>query len=191
MHDSHEWMKIQRDTERIVATMHSWLRDDQRDDIAQNTSMRLLRLVQDGKKRLSDLSKAYIRRVAFSTMANMWKQQKRRGEDALDGDLAATLAAAGGNPETESSRRQLGHLIAEHLGRLPLDRRRAVHLCVLLGHSVPEAAALLGFSRKKTENLVHRGRQQLRASLAEELETSAPERLQRSGVTALLGWLGP
>ncbi len=43
-------------------------------------------------------------------------------------------------------------------------RRRAVIL-YLQGHSVPEAAELLGFERKKTENLVYRGLDELRNAL--------------------------
>jgi RNA polymerase sigma-70 factor (ECF subfamily) len=44
------------------------------------------------------------------------------------------------------------------------DRRRAVML-YLQGHSVPEAARLLGWTAKRTENLVYRGLADLRHCL--------------------------
>jgi RNA polymerase sigma-70 factor (ECF subfamily) len=67
-------------------------------------------------------------------------------------------------PERQYAAGQVGRAIRDCLLGLVTDRRLAVALH-LQGHSVPQAAALLGWDRKRTENLVYRGLADLRACL--------------------------
>ena len=75
-----------------------------------------------------------------------------------------TAAHATGNPERETAARQVGSAIQGCLQRLVKTRRLAVTL-YLQGYGVPEAAQLLGWRRKKVENLVYRGLADLRQCL--------------------------
>ena len=68
------------------------------------------------------------------------------------------------SPERRAEQSQLGASIAACLSSLKPERRQALVL-YLEGHSVVEAARLLGWSHKKTENLVYRGLADLRRQL--------------------------
>ena len=71
---------------------------------------------------------------------------------------------AQGDPERSAAYRELGAAVRECLLGANRDRRLAVTL-YLQGHSVPEAARLLGWDAKRTENLVYRGLADLRQCL--------------------------
>ena len=58
----------------------------------------------------------------------------------------------------------IGAGIGECMTHLNEDRRVAVTM-YLLGHNVPETAGLLGWTRKRVENLVYRGLAALRKCL--------------------------
>lgn len=68
------------------------------------------------------------------------------------------------DPEHETASRQTGRGILACLARMKAERRRAVTL-YLQGHSVPESSRILGWNRKRTENLVFRGLMDLRQCL--------------------------
>ena len=69
------------------------------------------------------------------------------------------------NPEASASAREIGHGILDCLARLARERRLGVTL-YLQGHSAPEAARILDWNRKRTENLIYRGLADLRDCLA-------------------------
>ena len=71
------------------------------------------------------------------------------------------------NPERSAGDSQIGRAVRDCLQTLAQDRRLAVTLH-LQGHSVPEAAVLLGWDAKRTENLIYRGLSALRACLAKK-----------------------
>ena len=71
---------------------------------------------------------------------------------------------AHGDPEQDACRRELGVAVRACLLSMTRDRRQAVML-YLQGHSVPDAARLLGWAPKRTENLVYRGLADLRQCL--------------------------
>ena len=68
------------------------------------------------------------------------------------------------NPERTAVARQIGRGIRGCLRAMKQERRLAVTLH-LQGHTVPEAARLLNWAFKRTENLVYRGLSDLRACL--------------------------
>lgn len=70
-------------------------------------------------------------------------------------------------PDRELRRRQLGRAIQECLETLIRPRRLAVTL-YLQGHRAKKTASLLGWDKKRTENLIYRGRQDLQECLREK-----------------------
>ena len=120
-------------------------------------------------------STSYLYRVAHSVLVDEIRARRRKPEVALeiqdpeDSHLspAETVAAPGANPEDRARSAEIGQATRDCLGRLVEDRRRAVVLH-LAGHSVPDAAGLLGWAAKRTENLVYRGIADLRRCLEQK-----------------------
>lgn len=143
-----------------------WMRDSI-DDLAQNAVMRLMRSANrdEGKGALTAF---YLRRVAYSVVVDEMRRLNRRPEIALEDDALDSVGrSAHPNPERLCINEELGLSIQRCLARLLESRRRAVTL-VLQGDSVPEAAGRLGWTTKKTENLVYRGLNDLRVCLAKK-----------------------
>ena len=69
------------------------------------------------------------------------------------------------DPERCAAGREVGRAIRGCLAKLVTPRRLAVTLH-LQGHSVPEAAKLLGWGTKRAENLIYRGLVDLRGCLS-------------------------
>lgn len=160
-----DYARLATDLARAVARVcPAWLHT-RRDDMVQAALLR----VMDVRRRRSDaeLKPAYLRRVAWSALVDEIRAWRRRREVALDDDggAADVHPARGPNPEEHMARVEIGRGIGDCLTRLPDDRRLAVTLH-LQGHTVPEAALLLAWGPKRTENLVYRGLQALRACLA-------------------------
>jgi len=68
------------------------------------------------------------------------------------------------NPARRAEGKELGKSIRQCLGKLAPSRRLAVTLH-LQGHSVADAARLLGWTCKQTDNLIYRGLADLRGCL--------------------------
>ena len=69
------------------------------------------------------------------------------------------------DPERAAASEEIGRGIQTCLAHMKRDRRLAVTL-YLQGHTVTEAARILEWPVKRTENLVYRGLADLRACLA-------------------------
>jgi RNA polymerase sigma-70 factor, ECF subfamily len=142
----------------------AWLAD-RRDDLVQVAAMRVLaaRSPAEGKPAVAA---SYLYRVAYTTLIDEIRRLRRRPEAPLEDSEAgghATVAPAAG-PERQYAATEVGCAIRDCLSRLVEPRRLAVTLH-LQGHSVPEAASILGWGSKRTENLVYRGLADLRACL--------------------------
>ncbi len=136
-----------------------WLRD-QCDDLVQLAVMRIHRRYD-----AAEINKSFVYRVAHSVIIDEIRKQKRRNEVGMTPTTPDRIASPRArSPERSAAGTKLGEHIVACLSELNDDRRRAVTL-YLQGHSVPEASAVLGFSRKKTENLVYRGLADLRKHL--------------------------
>ena len=135
-----------------------------RDDIVQAAWMRASALLERGEG--SKLGQAsYLWKVAHSAAMDEVRRVRRRGEVALDDEVSATAETPWvDDPEAIAASRQLGVAITGCLQEMVEDRRIAVAL-YLRGHGVPEASDLLGWDRKRTENLVYRGLADLRGCL--------------------------
>jgi RNA polymerase sigma-70 factor (ECF subfamily) len=143
-----------------------WLAD-RADDLVQMATLRVLeaRPSAEGNRGVSAF---YLHRVAYTTLVDEIRRRKRRPEAPLDEeDDARPIRAAAPGPERTYAAREIGEAIRDCLRHLVRDRRLALAL-YLEGHTVPQAAALLDWSAKRTENLVYRGLADLRRCLSEK-----------------------
>ena len=137
-----------------------------RDDLVQVGMMRIMDIVRKSPEGEIP-SNAYIRKVAFSAMIDEIRRQKRLAETTLEDEENGEVPFAGNEhcAQTRVESDHIGGAIKECLLRLVTPRRLTVALH-LKGHSVPESARLLGWTPKKTENLVYRGLSDLRSCLS-------------------------
>ena len=157
-----------RMTRAVRRQCPAWLAD-QAQDIAQAALAKVVALdkAAEGKRPLTTF---YLHKVAHSALVDEIRRRKRRQEVSIEAppedgeDSRSFEPRAQGDPESHASYRQLGLAIRACLAAAKPDRRLAVVL-YLQGHSVPEAARILGWSVKRTENLVYRGLAGLRQCL--------------------------
>jgi RNA polymerase sigma-70 factor, ECF subfamily len=110
---------------------------------------------------------SYWRKAAYHAVVDELRRVRRRREESLDHEGVHHEPATGGmpSPERQASSNQLGEAIAACVGELSEPRRLPVVL-FLQGHSVPAAAALLGWDLKRAESGLYRGLRDLRSCLA-------------------------
>ncbi len=155
----HDYSELRSKLQQAIRrTCPRWLAD-QREDLVQCALVRILKSYPD-----AHLNTSFLVRVAHSVVVDEIRLRRRRHGDQVGATPSApdrVRAPATTSPEAHVTGQQVGAAIIEALADLSDDRRRAVTLH-LQGHTVPEAAQLLGFARKKTENLVYRGLADLR-----------------------------
>jgi RNA polymerase sigma-70 factor (ECF subfamily) len=145
-----------------------WL-SDHAEDLAHAALLKVMASAQNSEGERS-LSSFYLYRVAHSALVDEIRRRQRRREVPLEADESEEQRAgnvepkASGDPEQDASLRELGEAVRSCLLDMNNDRRLAVTLH-LQGSSVPEAARILGWSTKRTENLVYRGLADLRQCL--------------------------
>jgi RNA polymerase sigma-70 factor (ECF subfamily) len=142
-----------------------WLAD-RAEDLAQAAVIRVLEARREGE---GPFPASYLYKVAYTTLIDEIRRLRRRPEVPWEDD--ADEAGPSGPPRAETpdplsalAAAEVGQAIEGCLAQLAEPRRLAVTLH-LQGHSVPEAAALLGWEEKRTENLVYRGMAELRRCL--------------------------
>lgn len=146
----------------------AWL-SDHAQDIAQ---VALAKVMVADQKREGErtLTSFYLHRVAHSALVDEIRRRKRRPEISLDGaaepgeEGRSFEPRAPGDPESDTSFRELGTAVRDCLADAKRERRLAVTL-YLQGHTVPETARILGWDAKRAENLVYRGLADLRQCL--------------------------
>lgn len=160
--------KLQKAVYRICP---AWL-VDRRDDLVQ---LATIKLMEAHRRRLGDdtadlgegipaASSSYLFRVAHSALVDEIRRLRRQRETSLDDDDNTVEPQDGHDPERHATSRRTGHAIKDCMGFMKRERRMAVTL-YLQGHSVPDASKVLSWSRKRTENLVFRGLDNLRQCL--------------------------
>ena len=161
-----DYAKLRQDFVKAVARLcPQWLAN-QRDDLVQAAVMRVMQIVSRQANGGDDpaLAVSYLYKVAHSALVDEIRRANRRQETALDDTAVDRVAIAFDDPERRTASREIGRGIQDCLTEMPRDRRLAVAL-YLQGHSVPEAARLLDWAPKRTENLVYRGLADLRECL--------------------------
>jgi RNA polymerase sigma-70 factor (ECF subfamily) len=152
-------LRLERAAQRVAP---SWLRD-QIDDLVQ---MALVKIMRSNKVEDDEvMNESFLYRVMHSVIVDEIRRQKRRKETGMDPELPEPVEPnVHCDPEAMAGGQEIGTVIVECLALLSIDRRRAVTL-YLQGHTVPETGRRLGFTPKKSENLVYRGLAELRAHL--------------------------
>jgi RNA polymerase sigma-70 factor, ECF subfamily len=162
-----DYVTLRRDVARVLARLCPSWAADRRDDLVQAALMRIMRIVQ-GQPPSGEANRAvsmpYLYKVAYSVLVDQVRQLRRRRETELDEEGIGLTASASENPERTSASREIGRGIRECLRAMKRERRLAVTLH-LQGHSVPDAARILAWTPKRTENLVYRGLGDLRECL--------------------------
>ncbi len=152
---------LQRVVERVCPP---WLSRYQ-DDLIQAVVLKVLEARGASGEGIEDIPSSYLYRAAHSALVDEIRRQRRRREvDFEAGGDAVELRVWEWDPEREAASRQSGRAIRDCLQVMKVERRWAVTL-YLLGNSVPESARALGWTRKRTENLVFRGLMNLRQCL--------------------------
>jgi RNA polymerase sigma-70 factor, ECF subfamily len=162
-----DYSTLRQDLARAVARLCPRWMVNRRDDLVQAAVMRVMQIT--GKRSASGegnqpLSSSYLYRVAYSVLVDEIRRLRRRNETDLEDEAVAPVAIARENPERTVASKEAGRGIQECLMRMKRERRLAVTLH-LQGHSVPEAARILDWAAKQTENLVYRGLADLRECL--------------------------
>jgi RNA polymerase sigma-70 factor (ECF subfamily) len=140
-----------------------WLADGS-EDLVQAAMMKVME-IQRRSEEDREFKASYLWKVAHSALVDEIRRHRRRREAPLEDDgLDGGPATVSPGPDRRTAAREVARGIAECLARLVRPRRLAVVL-YLQGHSVPEAAELLSWGNKRTENLVYRGLADLRECL--------------------------
>jgi RNA polymerase sigma-70 factor, ECF subfamily len=160
-------MKLRQTIARVVTRVcPAWL-SAQRDDVVQAATLRVIQLIDrlsiSGEERIAFAS-SYLHKVAHSALVDEIRRARRRREVGIEDAEPTAEDVPRADPERRTVAREVGHGIQDCLRRLTRDRRLAVTLH-LQGHSVKEAATILDWPEKRTENLVYRGLADLRACL--------------------------
>jgi len=137
---------------------------DRSEDIVQVAMMRVMRAAARGN---THFNATYLRKVAYSATIDEIRRLKTDREVSMEdseGRRHDPADVVSPTPEGSSRGAQIGRGIADCMGHMIGDRRRAVTL-YLQGHSAPEIARLLEWNRKRSENLIYRGLADLRACL--------------------------
>jgi RNA polymerase sigma factor (sigma-70 family) len=125
-----------------------------RDDIVQDALVKATRARDEGRT----ISGAWLRRVAYTTMID---ELRARGEVA---EIDDALPHRGPDPERLARLAGIRDALDRCMAHLA-DRRRQAVLLFLQGHTAREAADLLAIRPRTAENLIFRGRSELRACL--------------------------
>ena len=151
-------------TRAVLRVCPKWLAD-RREDIVQMAVMRVMEIRRKSEGNVS-FPASYLWRVAYSATVDEIRRRQSRRETPLEDLQAERLEEnPGSDPERQHHAREIGQGIQGCLARMIRPRRLAVMLH-LQGHSVEEAARLLGWGGKRVENLVTRGMGDLRRCLA-------------------------
>src|SRR5690606_28140379 len=133
------------------------------EDIVQLAMIRLARALERRPQETS-IPAAYLRRVAYTATLDEVRRLTTRSRAAAPLERAESSVDEH-DPARTVEAQQTVHAIRCCLARLIPARREAV-LLYLEGNTVNEAAAKLGWSPKRTENLVYRGLADLRRALS-------------------------
>jgi RNA polymerase sigma-70 factor (ECF subfamily) len=148
--------------DRVKRYCPPWMRD-QVDDIVQ---VAWLRVTETSTRIEGDraLGASYLARVAYTVTVDEIRRRRRRREVPM-GEAHEALPSRKVDPVQAAGASEIGDAIEDCLAGLLPNRRYAVAL-YLQGHNVPETGALLGWVRKRAENMVFRGLADLRHCLA-------------------------
>ena len=108
----------------------------------------------------------WLHRITTNVFLDKMRRKQRIRFDALSDESAARLPSRGPGPEQRYHDAHFDDDVQRALDALSPDFRAAVVLCDIEGLSYEEVAATLGIKLGTVRSRIHRGRAQLRESLA-------------------------
>ncbi len=133
------------------------------DDVIQTALLRVMEIAKKNEGKI-EFKSSYLWKVAYSVLVDEIRGLRRRREVEFTEGALPLQRASFPDPERAAEASEIGDRVDDCLTRLRSPRRSAV-TAYLHGHTVPEAARLLGWTVKKAENLVYRGLAELRECL--------------------------
>lgn len=132
------------------------------DDLLQEVRLRLWKALES-EKSIEHLA-SYLHKTVLSVVIDAQRRRASRPEEAMP-ELAEEWIAderASADASLRSAERQAA--VRAALARLPQRRREPAQL-LLMGHSAPEIARMLGLTEATARNLAYRGVEELRELL--------------------------
>lgn len=112
--------------------------------------------------------KAWLYRILYNRWVSTYRAKQRRPVEVPVDDIAeGELPSVSGSAEAEALNRLPDHEICSAMATLPAEFRTALFYAEVQGHTFAETATILDIPRGTVMSRVSRGRQRLRAALAE------------------------
>ncbi len=121
----------------------------------------------------------WLHRITTNVFLDKMRRKQRIRIDALSEESAARLTSRSVGPEQAYDEAHFDDDVQRALDALPPDFRAAVVLCDIEGLSYEEIAATLDIKLGTVRSRIHRGRAQLRESLAHRAPTPSTTRAPR------------
>ena len=159
------WEQVVREQSGRVYRLAYRLTGNQHDaeDLTQEVFVRVFRSLSSYSPGTFE---GWIHRIAVNLFLDGVRRKQRIRFDALADDASDRLPGSDVGPERAFEHANLDHDVQAALNELPPDFRAAVVLCDIEGLSYEEIGATLGVKLGTVRSRIHRGRAQLRGSLA-------------------------
>lgn len=153
---------------KAVAKQNVNIRGITAEDVQQEVSIKLLKLLQDDRQ-IDNLS-SYIYKITANVVIDLARKQQRHQQEttmpnsADEDSYRPELMSEQVQPDRLLSNQELQHKILQAINALPESRRIAVKMR-LQGYSVKEMCEMTGWPFYKAENLSKRSMQALKEQL--------------------------
>ncbi len=130
-------------------------------------------ILVDKPKIMNGNFRAYLFKVARNKANRLWKTIFRRQEFDLDETLLETMPARGISPEDHVWHGERSEILQRCMNRIAPQYREALWLVYNMDLNYAQAAAIMGCSVKRIDNLLRNGKARLRLELEKEGITHA------------------
>ncbi len=164
----HIFLQHQHLIKKAVASQSVNVQGVTADDVTQEVSIRVLKLLQ-GDREIENLS-SYIYRTTANVIIDLARKHKKHLMDVTmpdqtdEDDYRTELVSSQAEPEQKMAGKETQMLVLQAIESLPESRRIAVKMR-LQGYSVKEMCDLTGWAFYKAENLSKRGMAALKDKL--------------------------
>jgi len=135
------------------------------DDLTQETFMRIWQKASTFRFENVRVT-TWMHRIAHNVFVDSWR--RREPTQPLDDETVETALS----PEPQDG--DAKQVLQTNIGRLPLNQRTALGLCLLSGFSTDETGHIMGVSPHAVESLIARARRGLRQTYREQDSENRP-----------------
>lgn len=159
--------------QRIFRFIQKGVRDaDVAEELTQETFWRLWQA--RGKYQAGGTFSSWLFRIASRLCLDHYRKQSRRPSLIGSDDPVDSVAPPRDDPQQAAQGAELQMAIDSAMAQLPVNQRLAIEMIRFEGMSYKEAAEALECSVGAVEQLLYRGRQQLKTALAEFIPAAEP-----------------